>query len=255
MFVRGSNNANEYRRDDNSFYKGIVVKNWDPAKLYRVKVYIPELSNQPLEEWLKKYKSLNFRFPGTNNEDDVWSDTKVFEEMAKYIPWAEPCFPILGENSPARYQSLEEISTLTDSNFEDTFETNNEEPPTVDEGAFGPSFWYENKDTNSSDAMSNPTGNFIGNNNPYSFLYRPANHVNKPKGVYAVPSVGSKVWVFMYKGDPNFPVYVGGRHDFRENVLITNSEASENLQSLDYPGTFENKSNFYEEFGFKKEDS
>ena len=37
MFVRGSGSGEEYRRVDNSFYRGIVVKNNDPDKLNRVK--------------------------------------------------------------------------------------------------------------------------------------------------------------------------------------------------------------------------
>ena len=48
QFARGTNSGSEYQRNDNSFYKGIVVKNWDPHKLQRVKIYVPELSNQPL---------------------------------------------------------------------------------------------------------------------------------------------------------------------------------------------------------------
>ena len=63
-------------------------------------------------------------------------------------------------------------------------------------------------------------------------MYRPSNHVNKAKGVYAVPSVGSKVWVFHYRGDLNYPVYVGGRHDYRESVLVTDSD-NEDQQTLD----------------------
>ena len=119
MFVRGSNAAVEYKRDDTNFYKGIVVKNWDPQKLYRIKVFIPEISNQPLDDWLKNYSNLNFRFPGTNNEKDVWKDAKVFEEISKLLPYAEPCFPIFGESGPARYQSVEEIAAIfTDSKFD-----------------------------------------------------------------------------------------------------------------------------------------
>ena len=239
MFIRGSNAGKEYKRDDQSFYKGIVVKNWDPQKLFRVKIYIPEISNQPLEDWLQKYKNLNMRFPGTNNEEDVWSDVSIFEEISKFLPYAEPCFPIIGENSPARYLSREGIAGITDSNYPEDFEVNNEEPPTEEKGSFGPSFWYENENTNIGDAFIDPFDNLSVNNNPYGYLYRPSNHVNKAKGVYAVPSVGSKVWVFHYRGDLNYPVYVGGRHDYRESVLVTDSD-NEDQQTLDYPGVFEN---------------
>jgi len=266
VFVRGANTGIEFKRDENSFFRGIVVKNWDPRKLYRVKIYIPEISNQPLKDWLQKYKQLDFRFPGKNNKQDVWNDTAIFEEISKFLPYAEPCFPLLGENSPARYQSPAQLAVVTDSDYEEGFEVNNEKPQTLDSGAFGPSFWYENFETNTGDAFVKPAenGNYTAKNNPYSFQYRPSNQVDKPKGVFCVPSVGSQVWCFHYRGDVNYPVYIGGRHDFRGNALITDSDApqepsesgqgtggateeaksgiddTETRQSLDYPGVFEN---------------
>ena len=239
MFVRGSNSATEYTRNDTNFYKGIVVKNWDPQKLYRIKVYIPELSNQPLEDWLKEYKTFNMRFPGTNNEKDVWRDAKVFEEISKFLPYAEPCFPILGESGMARYQSPEELAVISDTNYESEFEINNTEPPNSTTGSFGPSYFYETLSNSIQDAFANPLGNFSGNNNPYSLQHRPSKHSNKAKGVFGLPSIGSQVWVFFYRGDTNFPVYIGSRVDFRQTVLMTDSD-NEDQQTLDYPGIFEN---------------
>jgi len=240
MFVRGSNNAREYKRNDTAFYKGIVVKNNDPLKIHRVKIFIPELSNQPLDGWLKEYKRMNIRFPGKNNENDAWVDADMYEEISNFIPWAEPCFPLFGESSPARYQSPEQLAVITDSDYEETFETNNTLPPTITDGSFSPSYFFENYSTTGGDFFSAPTVNFAVKNNPYSFLYRPSNHVNKPKGVFSVPSVGTKVWVFHYNGDANFPVYMGTRHDYRETSLINNMNNDEQV-TLDYPNIFENK--------------
>jgi hypothetical protein len=239
MFVRGSNNATEYKRNDTNFYKGIVVKNWDPQKLYRIKVYIPELSNQPLEDWLKEYKSFNMRFPGTNNENDVWKDAKIFEEISKFLPYAEPCFPILGESGIGRYQSPEELAVISDTNYESEFETNNTEPPNSSDGSFGPSYLYETLGNSVQDAFASPLNNFSGSNNPYSLQYRPSKHSNKAKGVFGLPAVGSQVWLFHYRGDINFPVYIGSRVDFRQTVLMTDSD-NEDQQTFDYPGIFEN---------------
>lgn len=242
MYVRGVDDVIEYKRDDTSFYKGIVVKNNDPQKLYRVKVYIPELSNQPLQNWLAEYKSFSMRFPGKNNKNDSWSDTKIYEEMSKYIPWAEPCFPLMGEGGPGRYNSPLETCTLSDTDYEAGFNTNNTEPPTAAKGSFSPSYFFENYETSIGDAFANPTLNIGGSNNPYSFVGRPSNNVNKSKGIFGVPSVGTKVWVFHYSGDVNFPVYFGVRRDFRENSLLNNLDQEDcDLQSLDYPGDFENK--------------
>lgn len=242
MYVRGTDDIIEYNRNDASFYKGIVVKNNDPNKLYRVKVYIPELTNQPLQNWLAEYKAFNMRFPGKNNVNDSWADTKMFEELSKFIPWAEPCFPLMGEGGPGRYNSPLELATISDSNYKESFSVNDSVPPTVKTGAVSPSFFFENYDTAIGDAFANPQANLGGTNNPYSFVGRPSSNVNKSKGVFNVPSVGTKVWVFHYSGDINFPVYFGIRRDFRETSLINNLDQVDcNSQSLDYPGDFENK--------------
>ena len=241
MSVRGSNEPIEYKRVDSAFYRGVVVKNDDPYKMYRVKVFIPDLSNQPLKDWLDKYKTFNMRFPGTNNTNDVWSDTKMFDEISNYLPWAEPCFPIFGEGGPARYDNQNELAVLSDTNYYEGFEVNNTLSPAASSGAFSPSWFYENYSTTVSDAYSNPIASFSTNNNPYSFNTRPSSHVSKSKGIFGVPSVGTKVWVFHYNGDINFPVYTGIRHDFRETSLINDLDQPESKsQSLDYPGQFEN---------------
>ena len=63
MYVRG-NTGNEYRRNDFNFYKGIVVDDNDESKLMRVKVFIPEISNQPLTDWLDQNDVKYMNFPG-----------------------------------------------------------------------------------------------------------------------------------------------------------------------------------------------
>jgi hypothetical protein len=242
MFVRAADEPVEYSRDDTSFYKGIVVKNDDPLRLMRVKVFIPELTNQPLEDWLAEYTYFSMRFPGKNNKTDSWSDTKIFETIAEFIPWAEPCFPVMGEGSPGTYHSPQETATISDTNYTDYFETNNDIPPSIKEGAFSPSWFYENYDTALKDPFSNQNDFLCVNNNPYSYIGRPSSHVNKAKGMFGIPSVGTKVWIFHYHGDVNFPVYFGVRHDYRETSLMYDfDQPKANNQSLSYPGDFENK--------------
>lgn len=251
MFVRGVNSPEEYKRNDTAFYKGIVVKNNDPSGLYRVKVYIPEISNQPLQEWLTEYKKFNMRFPGKNNKNDNWVDTKIYEEIAKFIPWADPCMPLFGEGGPGRYNANGEICTISDTDYYDGFETNNDRPPAlavdtppllpIKSGSFAPAWLYECFNTSVGDAFSNPQRLLSGNGNPYSYLTRPSKHVNKSKGVFGVPSVGTKVWVFHYAGDTNFPVYFGVHHDYRETSLMLDHDQPEcRKQSLTQPGNFEN---------------
>ena len=247
MFVRGSGNGSEYARVDNSFYRGIVVKNNDPLKLNRLKVYIPELTNQPFDSWFDDYDNININSIGSNintkwNDKDIngdWTDTKIFEEISNLIPWAEQCFPLFGESGNFRYYKDGEISTISDCNYSEGFEVNNSDVPTLSAGSFSPAFLYENEGTRIGDAFHSPLDNFTSNCNPYSFLYAPSKHVNKSKGIFGIPEVGSKVWVFHYEGDLNFPIYFGvvGK-SYRELSLINNTNNKE-LFGIKIPSTFE----------------
>lgn len=239
MFVRGNISGRESKRYDDTFYRGIVVKNNDPLKLNRVKVYIPELSNQPFDEWFEEFEEINVKLPGTNNESDNWSDTKIFEEMAIGIPWAEPCFPLFGESSNGRYLKDGEISTISDSNYIEGFLTNNDDPPTLESGSFSPSMLFESLDLPFGDFFSAPIGNSSVKCNSYSFQYRSSSHVNKTKGMIGIPEVGSKVWVFHYQGSTTSPVYFGVMQDFRSLMLLNDTD-NESMVSPIYPREFEN---------------
>jgi len=232
VFIRGSGSGVEYRRVDNSFYRGIVVKNNDPLKLNRVKVYIPELTNQPFDDWFEKFENIQVKAPGSNLETEWskketngdWVDTKLFEEVSKLIPWAEQCFPLVGESSNFRYYKDGEISTISDCNYPEGFEINDSTSPTLQSGSFAPAYLYENRETVLGDAFSEPLNNFTVKCNPYAFAYRPSKHVNKSKGLFGIPEVGSKVWVFHYEGDLNFPVYFGVYKDFRQLTLLNDTD-------------------------------
>lgn len=232
MFIRGNGAGTEARRTDDSFYRGIVVRNNDPLRLNRVKIFIPEISPQPYDDWLEKYEEFNLKIPGKNTPD-TW-DTKLFEEIARNIPWAEPCFPLFGESSNSRYISDEEIVTLSDCNYPEGYESNNTEPPTLQGGSFSPAFIYENEGTPIGDAFSEPLVNFTVKCNSYAFNYRPSKHVNQTKGMIGIPEVGAKLWVFHYQGNLNFPVYFGVSQDYRSLTLLNNTDNKYKL-SPNYP--------------------
>lgn len=247
MFIRGSGVGTEYKRDDQSFYRGIVVKNNDPLKMNRVKIYIAELTNQPYDDWFEKYLNFNLKSPGKNsnptskkNKDTTnWKDVKLFEEMCLNIPWAEPCYPIIGESGNYRFFKDGEISTISDCNYEKGFEEINTKSPSLSSGSFSPAFLYENYSTVIDDNFSNPGQNFTVKCNPHSFSYRPSKHVNNTKGIIGVPEVGSKVWVFHYEGDLNFPIYFGVMQDFR-SLTTLNYTDNKKLIGAKYPNEFEN---------------
>lgn len=247
MFIRGSGAGSEYRRIDNSFYRGIVVKTNDPSRLNRVKIYIPELTNQPYDNWFENFESFILKSPGTNSNPKTdsekrttgdWEDTKIFEDICNSIPWAEQCFPLMGESGSFRYYKDGQIATISDCNYVDGFEVIDSDTPSLSSGSFSPAFLYENIGTVLGDAFHTPLTNFSVKNNPYAFSYRPSKHVNKSKGLYGIPEVGSKVWVFHYEGDLNFPIYFGIYRDYRELSLINNTDNETQIDSK-YPIDFD----------------
>lgn len=237
MIIRGGGSGLESKRKDESFYRGIVVKNNDPLKMNRVKIFIPELSNQPFDEWLDG-DEINVQRPGQNTNNS-WNDTKIFEEISKNIPWAEPCYPVFGESGGGRYFKDGELAVVSDTNYSDGFESNNEESPTLQNGSFSPSFIYENFDTMMSDAFDDPLDNYTVKCNSFSFGYKPKKFTNKSKGIFGVPEVGSKVWLFHYLGDLNFPIYFGTSQDFRSIMLLNRNDNESNISPY-YPNDFEN---------------
>lgn len=248
MYVRGSNAGVEYKRDDQSFYKGTVIQNNDPEMLMRVKVYIPEISNEPLDDWLNTNKQKSTKFPGVNNKADSWSDTDIFHDIKEFLPWAEPCLPLMGECGPGRFFAgvNQGIGIANDTNYPKEALGNDVTPINLEDGtgASGQSLAYQLSNTNIPDANADPTKNSTVLTNPHSYDYAPVSYPNASKGVFGVPNVGAQVWVFHYNGDLNFPVYFGGRAGFGDIAPIMAAEQGAFGSppiSQDYPGNSENE--------------
>jgi hypothetical protein len=253
VYIRGSTAGVEYKRNDQSFYKGTIVQNNDPEALMRVKVYIPEISNEPLDNWLNKNEAIRTKMPGVNNKTDSWEDTDIFHEIKDLLPWAEPCLPLMGESGPGRFWSNidDGISSISDSNYVMDYKKNDTKPVDIQNGLSGPAFFYEASGLKQGDAFNDPTKNSTAINNPNSYDFQPIKHVNGSKGVYGVPNVGAQVWVFHYNGDLNFPVYFGGRAGYGDIATIMATEQGEFGQpaiSQDLPSGSENDRPGIEEF-------
>lgn len=244
MSIRGTGIGIEGLSERNGFFMGIVVKNNDPLMRNRVKVYIPELSNQPYDDWFSEFDKIQVKAPGIKTKDewtDNWKDTDIFEQIAELIPWAEPCYPIFGEGSNYRYYKEKNIKTITDANYVDGFNINETDPISLENGSFAPSFLYETNDLTLGDGFSNPTVSITPQCNPYAFQYKPSNKTNEAKGLFSIPNIGTKVWVFHKAGDTNHPQYFGVIRDERELITINDIEVDDGVRySQQYPNTFDN---------------
>ena len=227
MYARGSINNTEFKTPDHSFYRGIVLNDRDPNKLMRLKIFIPELSNQPYESWFDDYLTgtQEMRYPGEIGplqRDDV-------QAIADLLPWAEQCGPLMGESGLSHYfaskgEQLSKATFVKD-------KTKNT-PPDAQSGGILPRDAIANVDgADCSDAWA--TGEY-GPANPHGAAYAPKNSGSIASGVYGVPPVGAHVWVFHYRGDLNFPVYFGVFAGYRETGLVWGNDPQT------YPDAYEN---------------
>ena len=220
------------------FYRGIVVKNNDPNFRNRVKVFVPEVNNQPLDDWFEEFDKISTKIAGVNLSVDNWNDVEIFEEIASKCCWAEPCYPLMGESGEGRFNSGLGRSTISDSNYPETFqnieleedeEGNLKGSFSVEKGSFAPAALYDMDEYNVGDNFA--SGVFAGKANPYAYAYHPNKNVNKTKGALSVPEVGSKVWVFYENNDTDYPVYFGVYRSMRELVSPYGLDNEEGLDT------------------------
>jgi hypothetical protein len=231
-------------------YLGIVVQNNDPKKRGRIKVFIPHISATIYENWAELDKDNQvpnkaFKFPGSNISGDLTKD--VMDTLKKILPWAECAMPLVGENASGRYHAFSDTASISDTNKLTTF------PPTSggitsditlnkDQIGESPGRKYELQKLKLYDAF---TGSLSGScNQPnkaniFGYNYVPNTYSNKSKGAFSIPSVGAHIWCFFREGDPTDPVYFAASHGDEDWKSIYDNFEEE---GIDYPGTFENKS-------------
>jgi hypothetical protein len=175
---------------------GIVVQNNDPQKRGRVKVFIPHLSLNVLEGW----DDLNEEKTFERLSDPKIKD--VIDKIKNQLPWANCAAPIFGEVGNHIYGSLAKEST-----FGDSGDRNSDKPAKSVE------------DSPPEDAFQNK--------------YEHTSYNNSAKGLFSVPRVGSRVWVFFENGNPNRPVYFATAY---------NKEDWEKISENNYPNDLENAS-------------
>jgi hypothetical protein len=218
VYVHGSNKNVEYKTQDHSFYKGIVIDNFDDRKAMRIKVFIPELSNQLLHSEGSagaEVRYPNSQIPGLNQ--------KQVDTLKELLPYAEQCAPLMGESGLSRYYAPDGTQPGKGNQPKDTDKKRNA-VPTSKKGGIMPRVL--------STIMTlggNPGGARIidawadgkyGKQNTTGSAFAPKNSGPEASGAYGVPQVGSHVWVFHHRGDYNFPVYFGVAPSYRETAMV-----------------------------------
>lgn len=191
--------------DDNtlylSVYKAICIDNVDKQipNSGRVQVFVPEIHGMRLAQVFKGKSNIEYKFPGINIITDLTPD--VLEYLKTLCPWSQACLPVTGGSGPGLYNANSGNASVS----EDPCSKPNqgEDPNRIP----NPSAAYEFK--RQRDPHANPVTNYVAKGNYSGAEYAAPSYSNCPKGAFAVPRVGCILLVTFFKGDPNFPVYIG----------------------------------------------
>ena len=184
------------------FFRGVIVQNNDPDRLGRVKVFVPHLHMALIDVEKEDYDS-EFYFGefGTNYQPKgkkLVDLTKYIEKIKFKLPWAEVSLPITGGGFSA-FNSSSNKATISDS---PTF--GNQQSEDEDHSTGSPP-GADVKENPPSDGFSSSSDN----PNPLGSSYSAQSYYNAPKGMFGVPQVNTKVWLFFLQGNPNTPVVFG----------------------------------------------
>jgi len=216
-------------------YLGIVIQNNDADKAGKAQIWIPHISPTVYKNWDESNEDKSFKFIGRNIDSDI---TDILEKLKIIVPWAECASPLTGSIAPARYNAYEQTATISDSNRMSTlYPSDIDSKYKLNDDGIGekPARKYEHHSLKVADAFANKDEIRFNNVNKYSYGYVPTSYSNSAKGSFSIPNVGAHVWVFFAGGNPNNPVYFATTYGEDEWKSIYKSD-------LDYPGTYENKS-------------
>lgn len=206
------------------FYRGVVVQNNDPEKLGRVKVFIPHIHLAFLDLEKEDYnKEFYFAEFGTNyqkKDPNLVDLTKYMEKIKLKLPWAEVSLPITGGG----YSSFNSASNKASVSDSPSYANQIAE----EDGSTGAPAGAEVKANPPSDKFSASSDN----PNPLGATYNTQSFYNAPKGMFGIPQVNTKVWLFFLDGNPTTPVAFG--------YSPSASTYSQIYDDTNYPNGYEN---------------
>tara|TARA_R100001224_G_C4014186_1_gene147154 strand:- start:335 stop:1486 length:1152 start_codon:yes stop_codon:yes gene_type:complete len=210
MYVRGSDKNVEYKRDLNGFFRGIVVSDFDPLYLQRVKIFIPEITN------IETGADMN-QFIAPDKDGSI--KPNFHQKLLDLLPYAEQASGLWGERGVSHYSAKEKSQVSKATYVENN--TRNKVPNSKDGGVY-PRMTIANRDNTGAGSSIDAFANI----NPNAASYIPVNSGPLTSGFYGVPSVGSKVWLFFERGDINLPIYFASCPNMKETMQITKDGTS-----------------------------
>jgi uncharacterized Zn finger protein (UPF0148 family) len=225
--------------DYSGFHLGIVVQNNDPNFWGRVKVFVPEHSPNidKLNKWIddgnpEGKDKWEFLFNAVDKEISPQL-MEIFDDLKELLPWANFAGPIFGGNADGRFRRVLEKTARNDTATFGEAEAQN---------AYRPLNAYVEDRVNDKFIQTDPGSKLT---NPNASDYEPCNYSGMVRGIFSIPNVGAKVYVFYQNNDPMFPVYFAASYNSDSiKQLYTGlnevNKIGEIVKTYDYPGKFEN---------------
>lgn len=224
------------------FTRGIVIKNDDPSKRGRVKIFLPAYPALILNG------SYSMNKPGTKIQPSdvaaqylkteqaaaaartaISSDTvssalppNVMEEIAKIIPWADQASPLMGSGGMGVYDA-----STGKYNVSDASRSSNDISPAKKEAK---------RIANSVFPDATSTGAI----NTRSRLGVPSHTHNLARGSFSIPKVGSHVWVFFENGNVKRPIYFA--YSFNDDEWNSALDGTPDAPSIHQPSAIPSES-------------
>lgn len=224
------------------FTRGIVIKNDDPAKRGRVKIFLPAYPalilngsysmNKPgqkiqpsdvAEQYLKTESA------AANAREVLGSGTlagslppTVMEEIARIVPWADQASPLMGSGGMGIYDASTGKFNIGDVSY-----TNGVLP------AKGEAKRIAN--------LASPKPGTDGSINTRSKLGMPSHTNNAARGSFSIPKVGSHVWVFFENGNVKRPIYFA--YSFNDDEWNSVLDGTPDAPSIHQPSSVPAESN------------
>lgn len=206
----------------NSFYRGIVVQNNDPARAGRVKIFIPSIMPHVIQQQELKNSNRNIEVDYhslVTVGEDAFKDKEALKFLKNNLPWASQLSPLIGAGSPFNFFQKNDNVTSADGlvieeegneskqgDVRDQYPNPDKQPGSKLQ--LPPYFYpgcHDGLDINGEDMKT-------GKTDPDNDKLYPDLSSNQAKGMFSIPSVNSYVWVFFENGDWEKPVYFGYDH-------------------------------------------
>lgn len=196
------------------FQRGVVIKNSDPEGRGRVKIFLPALARQVInnmtdnqngeKQWCLKYLGNKVL---SDKPEDVASTsdaaTKIPDEymhtLAGVLDWVEQASPLVGGGGIANYDAGRSTGYSDDSPYGTSEGKAGQKGSTMQAKAGGSMSISSGQGNRQAEQAGSVDANVFNQARP---VYN-----NSAKGMFSVPNVGAHVWVFFEGGDVTRPIY------------------------------------------------